>query len=1353
MSNKRTFILSLFLFCTVSSVVRSATYTVTKTADTNDGSCSASDCSLREAMAAANANASAPHTISFNIPSSDANCTSSGVCSISPTSALPTITKSVTINGYTQNGASANTTDFPAALNTVIKIEISGSRTPNGTDGFTVNAANVTLKGLAIYGFPSASGTYTAHGIQMLNTVGVTALKVQGCFIGVRADGDTVAANKGNGIYISGARNTGSVIGSDGDGLDEAAERNLISGNDNYGIWLQGSQTTVAGNFIGLDKDGDTDLGNRWVGLYDAVGSNIIGTDGDGVSDEVEGNVISGNNTHGIRVASGSNTVIAGNIIGLGAGGVTAIKNSGHGILVSTTGSGVRIGTNEDGIADESEANVVSGNGSSSSYANISISSSNVTVRGNLIGMTADGSTVVVSAGSGISVSGSSNTIEDNEIAGHVTYGVYISSGSANLLTGNSFHDNTGLAIALASGANNNKAAPVIASQTAGDATLIISGSAAAGDTVELFDAVDGEGATSLGGATADADGDWSISTTSLVRGDTLVALAYDAISGSSAFSDIYTVANQAPLIADVLLTTEEDNSTSGTLTGTDADGDAVTYELVSNTSQGLTTLALDVVTFTPTANLYGADSLSYRAYDGIDYSETKNISIEISAVNDSPLAGDITAGTITNEPVTLELNGSDPDPDDDLSYSFDSDNVSGSGTDYVYTPDTDTEGTDSFTYTICDAEVCTNGTVTVVVSPYNDCYRNIPEEYADQDMIVGQAYYTVSIYSRYDTGKPARRILVNLTIYNGVTDTNRTVTTTTDDDGCYYVSYNGDEEILQSRTLYAIASSSYSRVDGGLQGNPDGIAPDYCNGAVWELRSLDATSSNEWGVGSVTQDNNADFVYDGSMMYPEFSNVPIGRTTLSEAWMESTESITFYALDVALSTMELACSADDDADFGVINISEDTTNNCDNEDFGCYAGTTNTIYYGHNDITYSHLHMSYVVAHEFGHYLQDEFYTERDYDTYVTRLSSNQHSYDDLLDPRMAFFEGFAAGVGEYITYQYWSEMHSNLETTIDPGAGIAMESNVGSLFYELITTDGYGTIHQVYGTDMPDAPVFQTMHSFGYYYSLRGGSVDPFVDVGIPTASLGDLYDSQNYLGQYLGSFYALYPRIVFDLAQGSHYFWAPMASEYPDEAAADPSSFDFTDDEFRYNYLSYHLDWDYYQDYTTLYSEDVSDVGIFLPLRNSSFSADITPGHTVSQHDLITFVSPASDEDKQTSAGASRWFVVDGNQFSTDCAGNFPGPCSSVTESVDGYTRVTFPLEISDDSPDGDRCVELLNIVAYKDGDFSAPFASASGYCPSMDLSTDGTYIVEVYSTDITRDVACFSFMDEHYCEENP
>ncbi|HYX21449.1 MAG TPA: hypothetical protein VFA98_11450, partial [Thermoanaerobaculia bacterium] len=119
----------------VSAAAFANTYTVTTTADSGAGS-------LRQAILDANGSPGAD-TIVFNI-------TGSGVQTITPATVLPTITDAVTINGYSQGGASANTNGPGQGTNAIILIEIDGENIGFGNSGLTVGATNVTIRGLAI---------------------------------------------------------------------------------------------------------------------------------------------------------------------------------------------------------------------------------------------------------------------------------------------------------------------------------------------------------------------------------------------------------------------------------------------------------------------------------------------------------------------------------------------------------------------------------------------------------------------------------------------------------------------------------------------------------------------------------------------------------------------------------------------------------------------------------------------------------------------------------------------------------------------------------------------------------------------------------------------------------------------------------------------------------------------------------------------------------------------------------------------------------------------------------------------------------------------------------------------------
>ncbi|MDQ3546245.1 MAG: CSLREA domain-containing protein [Verrucomicrobiota bacterium] len=92
------------------------TFVVNNNVDPGNGICDAVGCTLREAIDAANANPGAD-IINFSI-------FGAGVKTITPTSALPTITEAVTIDGYTQPGAAENT--LATGNNAVLLVELNG---------------------------------------------------------------------------------------------------------------------------------------------------------------------------------------------------------------------------------------------------------------------------------------------------------------------------------------------------------------------------------------------------------------------------------------------------------------------------------------------------------------------------------------------------------------------------------------------------------------------------------------------------------------------------------------------------------------------------------------------------------------------------------------------------------------------------------------------------------------------------------------------------------------------------------------------------------------------------------------------------------------------------------------------------------------------------------------------------------------------------------------------------------------------------------------------------------------------------------------------------------------------------
>ena len=298
------------------------TFTVNSANDVDDGTCDVTHCSLREAINAANASVETD-TVAFLIPSSDPGfVTSTASWLIQPSSALPTITGSVVIDGYTQPEASPNTNGPGLGLNTVLKIELDGTNAGGPfAHGLVITADSSTIRGLVI-------NRFDGFGIVITDT-SATGNLVQGNFIGTDVTGKV---NLGNTLVGVGANASNTVIG----GITPDAG-NLISGNGAAGVQLAGvgwgvTGNVVQGNFIGSDITGTVTLANGSFGVSVFNNANtMIGGLTPGA-----GNVISGNNSNGIHIGGAPETVVQGNFIGTDVTGISDLGNGFHGVRIGT---------------------------------------------------------------------------------------------------------------------------------------------------------------------------------------------------------------------------------------------------------------------------------------------------------------------------------------------------------------------------------------------------------------------------------------------------------------------------------------------------------------------------------------------------------------------------------------------------------------------------------------------------------------------------------------------------------------------------------------------------------------------------------------------------------------------------------------------------------------------------------------------------------------------------------------------------------------------------------------------------------------------------------------------------------
>jgi Domain of unknown function (DUF4347)/Cadherin domain/Right handed beta helix region/Laminin G domain len=279
---------------------------------------------------------------------------------------------------------------------------------------------------------------------------GSTGVVIQGNTIGLRVDGNSVLANGQSGVLVTGV-STNTLIGTDADGSNDAAERNVISGNLNNGVGIENVGTTgtvVAGNFIGTNASGSAARGNGWngVSMSGGVTNNTIGGTAVGA-----GNLISGNVDSGIAIVDSgtSGNVVLGNVIGLDAAQTAVIGNTGQGLWIGVGASGNTVGGTAAGAA-----NIIGGNG----FAGVVMWGAGTdgnSVIGNIIGTDAGGTANFGNGRGVVVVAGASNTLvggtaagAGNLIANNIGDGVYIDVGSGgNAVLGNSIRGNGGLGI------------------------------------------------------------------------------------------------------------------------------------------------------------------------------------------------------------------------------------------------------------------------------------------------------------------------------------------------------------------------------------------------------------------------------------------------------------------------------------------------------------------------------------------------------------------------------------------------------------------------------------------------------------------------------------------------------------------------------------------------------------------------------------------------------------------------------------------------------------------------------------------------------------------------------------------
>ncbi|HYX26938.1 MAG TPA: Calx-beta domain-containing protein, partial [Pyrinomonadaceae bacterium] len=584
------------------------TLIVTKTADTN-GTCLPGDCSLREAINAANSNPDS-NTITFDIPVTDSghvyyqddgvpNHVTNDVnhvvvttaaddsslpadkdpdwahswWTINPTSALPAITSPVEINGYSQAGASANT-QTDNTDDAVLRIELNGSGLPANIHGLVLNSPSA-IEGLAI-------NRFSGNGIGLLN-------------------------GSSNGFF---------------------------------------SFSLVSGNFVGTDISGTLAEANGLAGVY------ITQSSGQQVGCQLadERNIISGNTGEGISILSSGGNFVQGNLIGLATNGTSLLGNGGHGIEVYNSASNNTIG------APPGQQLTTA--------ARSDLSSSPQSSSGRLRCQSGGTATQSLVKSNSFATNDFSNSLSGaNVIAGNGEDGIRISSpdDTGNLVSQNSIFSNTGLGINLGTdgvtannfnnhvGPNNYQNFPVITRAVADTQTITGTLDATGGTadfTIEFFNngpngcdsSGNGEGKTFIGSITT-SGGSFTatLNANSFAVGDVITATATDANFNTSEFSACATAVAATPGTLQLSSATYQVNENGGSIdvhvTRTGGSDGAVSIDY--GTAPNSATAGSDYTTASGTLNWADGDAtdkiVTITILDDTVYENDENFSISIS--------------------------------------------------------------------------------------------------------------------------------------------------------------------------------------------------------------------------------------------------------------------------------------------------------------------------------------------------------------------------------------------------------------------------------------------------------------------------------------------------------------------------------------------------------------------------------------------------------------------------------------------------------------------------------------------------------------------------------------------------
>jgi VCBS repeat-containing protein len=227
-----------------------------------------------------------------------------------------------------------------------------------------------------------------------------------------------------------------------------------------------------------------------------------------------------------------------------------------------------------------------------------------------------------------------------------------------------------------------------------------------------------------------------SLDTTGLSGTRTVVAQVTDngAMNGADTIRRTKTatydvVINRPPDALNQTVTTNEDDDVSFTLSANNPDaGETLSYTITNPPDHGDLTGVAPNLAYDPDPNFSGSDTIGWTVTDGRGGTDSATVTINVTAVNDAPVAQDQDIATDEDTTFSGTLLASDVDNTAaQLTFSLAGAPTDGTATiqpdgDFTYAPNANAHGADSFTFNVCDpSSACDEGTVDITVNSVND--------------------------------------------------------------------------------------------------------------------------------------------------------------------------------------------------------------------------------------------------------------------------------------------------------------------------------------------------------------------------------------------------------------------------------------------------------------------------------------------------------------------------------------------------------------------------------------------------------------------------------------------------------